>query len=187
MGSVRRQALRICTAIAALVYTRCIGPITLAAHDMAVLHLLADTPASSDHLVEIVEYSRSELTDRGFRGKQPAVKQDDETYRCSCISPVLGEAIESELIDGIYSEDPAGYETTDEWWQTFMQDTLAGMPEFEERTEDGRAENRFPLGFSHGDSMPDHDSIYNINYVDIRDDPIVSGNSVAERILFLST
>lgn len=45
-----------------------------------------------------------------------------------------GEASESELIDGIYSENPAGYETTDEWWQEFMRDTLAGLPTIESPT-----------------------------------------------------
>lgn len=73
-----------------------------------------------------------------------------------------GEASESELIDGIYSEKPGGYESTAEWWQLFMRDTLAELPDIdpptadtdtdtdswqytaadtEERTEDGR--NRF--------------------------------------------
>ena len=47
-----------------------------------------------------------------------------------------GEASESELIDAIYSENPAGYETADEWWQTFMRDTLAGLPAIDPPTAD---------------------------------------------------
>ncbi|MFC6963152.1 winged helix-turn-helix domain-containing protein [Halocatena marina] len=68
-----------------------------------------------------------------------------------------GQASESEIIDGIYSERPSGYESADEWWQTFMRETLAslpdikpptngatvwqyaGTPEIEEHTEDGRS------------------------------------------------
>lgn len=47
-----------------------------------------------------------------------------------------GEASESELIDGIYSEKPGGYESTDEWWQLFMRDTLAALPDIDPPTED---------------------------------------------------
>lgn len=159
--------------------------ITLAPRDTALLHLLADAPASSDHLAEIVEYSRPELTDQlaAFEENGLLWKQADETYAltesgsrvlavpadhgvdsridaprrvCQAITKqdlrpdreaavfdavaflqYWGEATESELIDGIYSEAPAGYETADKWWQSFMQGTLAGLPDIEPPTADG--------------------------------------------------
>ncbi len=160
------------------------GSITLAPHDTALLHLLADAPSSSDHLAEIVEDPRPELTDQlaAFEENGLLWKQADETYAltesgsrvlavpadhgvdsridaprrvCQAITKqdlrpdreaavfdavaflqYWGEATESELIDGIYSETPAGYETADKWWQSFMQGTLAGLPDIEPPTAD---------------------------------------------------
>jgi biotin operon repressor len=180
------------------------GTITLTARDMTVLRLLADAPASSNHIAETVEYSRSELTDRleelaengllwerddgkytltesGIRvldvpadgstdsridapdHVRQAIKdidlradREEAVFDAVAFLQYWGEATENELIDGIYSENPAEYETADEWWQAFVRDTLAelpdiepptadeepwrytGTPEIEERTEDGR-------------------------------------------------
>jgi DNA-binding Lrp family transcriptional regulator len=67
-----------------------------------------------------------------------------------------GEAVGSEIVDGVYSEDPAGFESEVEWWDDFVRDRLAelpsveppgsddepwryaGTPIVEKRTEDGR-------------------------------------------------
>ena len=67
-----------------------------------------------------------------------------------------GEATESEIIDAVYSEDPAGFESSDEWWSGFVRGHLedlpsveppraaeeewqyTGTPTVEEHTDDGR-------------------------------------------------
>lgn len=42
-----------------------------------------------------------------------------------------GEATASEVIDAIYSENPAGYDAPDEWWSAFVRDRLAALPDVE--------------------------------------------------------
>lgn len=67
-----------------------------------------------------------------------------------------GEAVESEIIDGVYSENPAGFDSDEKWWTEFVRERLAdlplvespdsagepwrysGTPTVEEVTEDGR-------------------------------------------------
>lgn len=68
-----------------------------------------------------------------------------------------GEASGTEVIDGVYSENPAGFESEREWWTECVRDRLAelptieapgstdglwryeGTPVVEERTDDGGA------------------------------------------------
>ena len=67
-----------------------------------------------------------------------------------------GEATDAELVDAVYSEDPAGFESSDEWWRELVREHLeelpsveppraaegewqyAGTPTVEEQTDDGR-------------------------------------------------
>ncbi|SFS96988.1 hypothetical protein [Halostagnicola kamekurae] len=39
-----------------------------------------------------------------------------------------GDATTAELVDGCYSESPAGYETPEEWWAHCIEDRLEGVP-----------------------------------------------------------
>lgn len=39
-----------------------------------------------------------------------------------------GDALEAEIVDAIYSETPAGYDSADEWWTDLVRDHLAGLP-----------------------------------------------------------
>lgn len=69
-----------------------------------------------------------------------------------------GEAPASEIVDGVYSEDPAGYDDAETWWTELVRDRLADLPDVEapadgdgqwryagtatveEHTDDGRQE-----------------------------------------------
>lgn len=42
-----------------------------------------------------------------------------------------GEAIESEIVDAVYSEHPAGFDAPDEWWTECVRDRLAALPRVE--------------------------------------------------------
>lgn len=42
-----------------------------------------------------------------------------------------GEATTAELIDGVYSEVPAGYETAERWWDACVRDRLEALPDVE--------------------------------------------------------
>lgn len=71
-----------------------------------------------------------------------------------------GEASGSEIVDGVYSENPAGYESEREWWDECVRDRLAALPKVEppgsaeepwryadtavveKRTDDGRVASR---------------------------------------------
>lgn len=39
-----------------------------------------------------------------------------------------GAATEGEIIDGVYSENPAGFESSEEWWTECVRDRLADLP-----------------------------------------------------------
>ncbi|AHG02423.1 hypothetical protein HALLA_21190 (plasmid) [Halostagnicola larsenii XH-48] len=39
-----------------------------------------------------------------------------------------GNATTAELVDGCYSESPAGYETPEQWWATCLEDSLRELP-----------------------------------------------------------
>ncbi len=39
-----------------------------------------------------------------------------------------GDATRGEIVDAVYSEDPAGYETRDEWWAEGVRDRLSDLP-----------------------------------------------------------
>lgn len=42
-----------------------------------------------------------------------------------------GEAVTSEIIDGVYSENPAGFESSEEWWTDCVRDHLEDLPSVE--------------------------------------------------------
>jgi biotin operon repressor len=93
---------------------------------------------------------------QAIKGLDLRADREEAVFDAVAFLQYWGDTTESELIDGIYSENTAEYETAEKWWQTFMRDTLAelpdiesptadeeswrytGTPEIEERTEDGR-------------------------------------------------
>jgi DNA-binding Lrp family transcriptional regulator len=42
-----------------------------------------------------------------------------------------GEATRAEILDGVYSENPAGFESATEWWADCVRDHLAALPRIE--------------------------------------------------------
>lgn len=112
-----------------------------------------DVPAdgSTDSRIDAPDHVRQAIEELDLRADR-----EEAVFDAVAFLQYWGRVTESELIDGIYSERPAEYETADEWWQTFMRDTLAELPEIEpptadevswrytgtpgieERTEDGR-------------------------------------------------
>ncbi|MFC3957087.1 winged helix-turn-helix domain-containing protein [Halovivax cerinus] len=40
-----------------------------------------------------------------------------------------GDATSAEIVDAAYSEEPAGYETADRWWDDCVRDRLAALPD----------------------------------------------------------
>lgn len=48
-----------------------------------------------------------------------------------------GAASESEIVDGVYSESPAGFESRSEWWSELVRERLARLPSVEPPNEDG--------------------------------------------------
>jgi DNA-binding Lrp family transcriptional regulator len=47
-----------------------------------------------------------------------------------------GEAFGSEIVDAVYSENPAGFESEAEWWDGFVRDRLAELPSVEPPASD---------------------------------------------------
>ena len=39
-----------------------------------------------------------------------------------------GEAVASEIVDAVYSENPAGFESSEEWWTELVREHLADLP-----------------------------------------------------------
>lgn len=50
-----------------------------------------------------------------------------------------GEATEHEIRDAVYSERPAGFESTGEWWDGFVRQRLADLPDVEPPASDDGA------------------------------------------------
>jgi DNA-binding PadR family transcriptional regulator len=112
-----------------------------------------DVPAdgSTDSRIDAPDHVR-----QAIKGLDLRADREEAVFDAVAFLQYWGSATESELIDGIYSENPAEYETAKQWWQTFMRDTLAelpaiesptadeeswqytGTPEIDEHTEDGR-------------------------------------------------
>jgi len=42
-----------------------------------------------------------------------------------------GEASRAEVVDAVFSENPLGYASADDWWEEAIRDALAGLPEIE--------------------------------------------------------
>ena len=74
-----------------------------------------------------------------------------------------GSAIEAEIIDGVYSENPAGYASPDDWWSECVRDRLADLP-LVEPTQSDAGEWRYTetptvdQPTSDGRSAPDEDA-----------------------------
>ena len=48
-----------------------------------------------------------------------------------------GEATGSEIVDGVYTENPAGFESEPEWWTGLVRDRLAELPTVEPPASEG--------------------------------------------------
>ncbi len=48
-----------------------------------------------------------------------------------------GDATAGEIVDGVYSEHPAGFESEREWWNRLVRDRLADLPSVEPAESDG--------------------------------------------------
>ena len=47
-----------------------------------------------------------------------------------------GEATTAEIVDGVYSEDPASYESADRWWDDCVAERLADLPNVDPSTDE---------------------------------------------------
>jgi biotin operon repressor len=92
-----------------------------------------DVPAdgSTDSRIDTPDHVRQAIKELDLR-----TDREEAVFNAVAFLQYWGDATESELIDGIYSENPAEYETAEQWWQTFMRDMLAELPAIESPTAD---------------------------------------------------
>lgn len=132
-----------------LLWERDDGTYVLTESGTRVLDVPAD--GSTDSRIDAPDHVQQAIQDLDLRADR-----EEAVFDAVAFLQYWGEATKSELIDGIYRENPAEYETAAEWWQTFMQETLVelpaiepptadeepwrytGTPAIEKRTEDGR-------------------------------------------------
>lgn len=132
-----------------LLWERDDGTYALTESGTRILEMPVD--GSADSRIDAPDHLREAITELDLRPERV-----EAVFDAVAFLQYWGEATESELIDGIYSENPVEYETDDEWWQLFMRDILADLPDIDppteetdswqytaaeitERTEDGRS------------------------------------------------
>lgn len=59
----------------------------------------------------------------------------DAVRRAFAFLRYWGWAVEEEIIDAIYSEAPAGYESSEAWWDELVREPLAALPDIEVGTD----------------------------------------------------
>ncbi|MCU4752927.1 hypothetical protein OB919_13230 [Halobacteria archaeon AArc-curdl1] len=54
-----------------------------------------------------------------------------------------GEATTAEIVDGVYTETPAEYESADRWWEKCVEERLGGLPDVHPPPNDGSVPERW--------------------------------------------
>lgn len=83
-----------------------------------------DTPSEAEAAIESLELSP---------GERNAVRNAFSYLR------YWGDATSAEIVDGVYSEAPAGYEDADRWWRDCVGRRLAALPSVEGAADAGPA------------------------------------------------
>lgn len=94
-----------------------------------------EAPASgaADNRIDVPEHVQAAIDALDLRADR-----EEAVYNAFAFLRYWGEATESEIVDGIYSENPVEYESVDGWWQTFMRDALASLPDVKRPGADER-------------------------------------------------
>lgn len=89
--------------------------------------LEAPATGEADSRIDVPDRVQAAIDALGLRADR-----EEAVYNAFAFLRYWGEATENEIVDGIYSENPIDYGSVDDWWQTFMRDALASLPEVEE-------------------------------------------------------
>lgn len=123
--------------------------------------LLSSTPVGAhDERIDTPEH-----VERAIEGFD--LRPDEERAVRSAFSFLRywGDAATAEIVDGIYSEEPAGYETANRWWDDCVRDRLAALPDVDPAAHgtngteesDGSSEDRWRYAGEAAVEQPDRD------------------------------
>ena len=88
------------------------------------LRVLASSPAGTDD--DRIDTPRAVQEAIGAFDLGPGM--EEAILNAHAFLHYWGEAFPSEIVDAVYSEDPAGYESGMEWWTEGVRDRLAALP-----------------------------------------------------------
>lgn len=93
--------------------------------------LEAPADGTADNRIDISSDVREAIEEHDLRPDR-----EEAVINAVAFLQYWGSATKYELVDGIYSETPVGYDSAEQWWRQFARDALATLPVIDEPDQD---------------------------------------------------